>query len=106
MGRSPFDLTGCVALITGESRGIGFAIAHQFLTHGADVLIAGHDAAETENARARLVVDGLSGSGTQPDSNARFILVLPRQSLCRPCIRNHQSFRRCPPYSRRGSWWV
>jgi NAD(P)-dependent dehydrogenase (short-subunit alcohol dehydrogenase family) len=59
MGTSPFDLTGCVALMTGASRGIGLAIARQFLTHGADELIVGYDAAETENARARLVVAAL-----------------------------------------------
>ncbi len=36
---SQFDLTGKVAIITGSSRGIGEAIAHEMADHGAKVVI-------------------------------------------------------------------
>ena len=36
---SPFDMTGKVAIITGSSRGIGEAIAHEMADHGAKVVI-------------------------------------------------------------------
>lgn len=54
MTRSPFDLTGYAAVVTGASRGIGFAIARHLLIQGANVLIGGVDADETEKARRQL----------------------------------------------------
>jgi NAD(P)-dependent dehydrogenase (short-subunit alcohol dehydrogenase family) len=44
-----FDLTGKVAVVTGESRGLGRAMAIAFAEHGADVVIASRklDACET-----------------------------------------------------------
>ena len=44
------DVQGTVAVITGTSRGIGFAIARHFLAHGAQVVISGIDAEETTSA--------------------------------------------------------
>jgi NAD(P)-dependent dehydrogenase (short-subunit alcohol dehydrogenase family) len=53
-----FDLTGKVAIITGSSRGIGFASAKRMAEHGAKVVVASrkaeacHAAAEQINASA------------------------------------------------------
>ena len=43
MPRSPFDLTGRLALVTGSSRGIGRTLAEGLLAAGADVVLNGLD---------------------------------------------------------------
>jgi NAD(P)-dependent dehydrogenase (short-subunit alcohol dehydrogenase family) len=52
------DLSATVAVITGASRGIGFAVARQFLRHGARVVIGGLDHEETEAAARALATEG------------------------------------------------
>jgi 3-oxoacyl-[acyl-carrier protein] reductase len=47
-------LTGKVALVTGGSRGIGFATAHALLRDGASVVITGTDPARLRDARTSL----------------------------------------------------
>lgn len=42
------------ALITGSSRGLGFAIAHELAAEGADVVICGRDAGSLSKAKAKL----------------------------------------------------
>jgi NAD(P)-dependent dehydrogenase (short-subunit alcohol dehydrogenase family) len=49
-----FDLSDTAAVVTGASRGIGLAIARALLAQGANVLINGHDEAETTAAREAL----------------------------------------------------
>ena len=51
-----------VALITGGSKGIGFAIAEALVSQGARVMITGRNAADLERARARLGPRALSVS--------------------------------------------
>ena len=58
-----FDLTGKVALITGATQGIGFAIARGFGRAGATVVLNGRDKAKVERALARLKEEGITASG-------------------------------------------
>src|SRR5512134_2741362 len=56
---NPFDLKGKVALVTGGNGGIGLGIARGLAQSGADVAIAGRDAAKHAAALAEL--EGLGG---------------------------------------------
>jgi gluconate 5-dehydrogenase len=49
-----FDVAGRVALVTGSSRGIGFALARGLAEAGATVVLNGRDAGALERARATL----------------------------------------------------
>jgi NAD(P)-dependent dehydrogenase (short-subunit alcohol dehydrogenase family) len=48
------SLRGKVAVVTGGSRGIGFAIAHALIADGVQVAITGRSAADLSSARPRL----------------------------------------------------
>jgi NAD(P)-dependent dehydrogenase (short-subunit alcohol dehydrogenase family) len=65
----PSDLTGRAALVTGASRGIGYAIATELLSRGASVTITARKAEELAAS-----VDTLAA--TQPDGAQR-VLGLP-----------------------------
>ena len=54
MPRSPFDLTGRLALVTGSSRGIGRTLAEGLLAAGADVALNGLDQDRLDGTRAAL----------------------------------------------------
>lgn len=49
-----FDLSGQVALVTGSSRGLGWAMAQALAAAGARVVVNGRDADALEAARRRL----------------------------------------------------
>jgi NAD(P)-dependent dehydrogenase (short-subunit alcohol dehydrogenase family) len=57
-------LTGRVAFITGGSRGIGFATAQAFVSHGASVAIVGTDQARLDAAESEL---GTAAFGVRAD---------------------------------------
>jgi gluconate 5-dehydrogenase len=63
MGNHLFDLTGKVALITGATQGIGFAIARGFGRAGATVVLNGRNEKKVERALARLKDEGITASG-------------------------------------------
>lgn len=56
---SPFGLADRVALVTGATRGLGFAIARGMAEAGATVLLNGRRPAELEQAARTLTKDGL-----------------------------------------------
>lgn len=70
-------MTDQVAIVTGASRGIGFAIAQRFVAEGARVCITGRDAAALENAAKDLggpdVAIGVAGKGDDADHRAEVI---------------------------------
>ena len=68
------QLAGHVAIVTGASRGIGFAIAQRFVAEGAKVCITGRDAAALDTAVKDLggadVAIGVAGKGDDADHRA------------------------------------
>ena len=71
------QLAGAVAVVTGASRGIGFAIAQRFVAEGARVCITGRDATALESAAKDLggpeVALGVAGKGDDADHRAAVI---------------------------------
>lgn len=62
------DLTGRVALVTGSTGGIGFAVARGLLAVGAEVIVNGRDGARVQDAIARL---GHGANGVVADLGTR-----------------------------------
>jgi NAD(P)-dependent dehydrogenase (short-subunit alcohol dehydrogenase family) len=71
------QLAGHVAIVTGASRGIGFAIAQRFVAEGAKVCITGRDATALDNAVKDLggpdVAIGVAGKGDNADHRAEVV---------------------------------
>ena len=55
---SSFGLQDKIAIVTGASQGIGFALAQGLAEHGAEVVLNGRDAAKLDAAAARLAAAG------------------------------------------------
>lgn len=55
---SPFDLSGRIALITGSSRGIGFALARSLAQARATIVLNARDEAALADAAATLTAEG------------------------------------------------
>jgi NAD(P)-dependent dehydrogenase (short-subunit alcohol dehydrogenase family) len=70
-------MTGQVAIVTGASRGIGFAIAQRLVAAGAKVCITGRNAAALDTAAKDLggadVAIGVAGKGDDPDHRAAVV---------------------------------
>jgi len=60
MSRALFDLTGRLALVTGSSQGIGFALAKGLAEAGARVVLNGRDREKLQAASARLKAEGIT----------------------------------------------
>jgi NAD(P)-dependent dehydrogenase (short-subunit alcohol dehydrogenase family) len=54
MASTLFDLTGKIALVTGATRGLGFAVAEAYVEAGASVMLCSEDAAACDATIARL----------------------------------------------------
>lgn len=55
-----FDLTDKIALVTGSSRGLGYAIAEAMVAHGARVIVSSENAEDTAAAAAALGATGIA----------------------------------------------
>ena len=62
-----FDLTGRTALVTGGSRGLGFAMARGLAEAGAKVVINARNEAKLHEAVSKLCSDGLDADGSAFD---------------------------------------
>src|SRR5690606_33790321 len=62
-----FDLSGRLALVTGASKGIGYAIAEALASAGARIVINARDATRLEEARAALAGKGYTVSAVAFD---------------------------------------
>lgn len=62
MSHSLFDLSGRTALVTGSSRGLGRALAHGLIEHGAQVILHGRDLTALDQTRRELA----EATGAEP----------------------------------------
>ncbi|HSW14732.1 MAG TPA: SDR family NAD(P)-dependent oxidoreductase, partial [Solimonas sp.] len=81
MTRSPFDLRGKVALVTGGNRGIGLAMAEALAIAGADVAIWGTNAARNETVLAQLRQHGTRVSAAVVDVSDEAAVVAEMKAL-------------------------
>lgn len=82
-----FDLSGRVALVTGSSRGIGYAIANRFAQHGADVVICGRKAEAAETAAAAINARSADGYGRAIAQPANVTRPEDLSSLCEAAVK-------------------
>lgn len=78
MSRDPFSLAGKVAIVTGSSRGIGFAAARALAQQGARVVISSRKAEACDTAVAALTEEGLgalavAAHSASPEDGAQLI---------------------------------
>lgn len=66
---NPFALDGRVALVTGASRGLGFAMAKALAENGATVIVNARNAAELASAASRIGAEALAFDVTDPQAS-------------------------------------
>ena len=69
--RGLFDLTGSLALVTGSSQGIGFALARGLAEAGAAIVLNSRDRGKLERAAAELRKEGFTIAATVFDATDR-----------------------------------
>jgi gluconate 5-dehydrogenase len=78
-----FDLAGSVAIVTGSSRGLGWAMARALAAAGAHVHITSRDAAAVEKRVAELKTDGAKATALAFDVNDPAACVGAIESVAR-----------------------
>lgn len=68
MGSPKHDLTGRVAVVTGSTRGLGYAMVRLLGHHGATVVVASRSDADVTAAVERLRAAGIEASGRRCDT--------------------------------------
>ncbi len=68
MGSPEQELTCRVAVITGSTRGLGYAMARLLGHHGAAVVVASRSEADVDSAVERLRAEGITASGRRCDT--------------------------------------
>lgn len=68
MGSPEQELTCRVAVITGSTRGLGYAMARLLGRHGAAVVVASRSEADVDSAVERLRAEGITASGRRCDT--------------------------------------
>lgn len=74
-----FDLSGKVAVVTGSTRGLGYAIAEAMVAHGATVVVSSENVAETAAAAAALGATGIPCDVGDDAAIARLVTQTTRQ---------------------------
>ncbi len=103
-----FDLTGQIALVTGSSQGLGFAIAQAYAASGATVIINGRQAAAVQVAHQQLIAKGYCAHSLIQDMNDLDLYARNLNILCKEigapsihvnCIgqRLRKGFTECTP---------
>ncbi len=89
------DFTGKVALVTGATKGIGFATAKALAESGADVIVNGRSEESTSAAAGKIGARGISGDLSSVGGCERLVKSIehvdPRQQ-CRD-LRDFGLFR-------------
>ena len=78
---NPFSLTGKIALVTGASRGLGFAMAKSMAEAGAHVILNSRDQAAVDAKVASLRAAGLSAEALAADAAVEVDIVSMVQTI-------------------------
>ena len=78
---NPFSLTGKIALVTGASRGLGFAMAKSMAEAGAHVILNSRDPAAVDAKVASLKAAGLSAEALAADAAVEVDIVSMVQTI-------------------------